>query len=168
MLEIQTGYVTGALGRIIELHETYYTENWNFDYEFSREVAVEFAEFIGRYDDAENRLWLVMSDLDEAGEQQIMGSLVVDGGHNDNEEGVRIRWVILASEFRGQGLGRVLMDRAMSYCENSGFDRVYLWTFEGLGAARHLYEEQGFRLVKEDAKHDWGPEITYQLFEVHL
>ena len=168
MPEIRTGYIPGALGRIVELHETYYSENWHLEYAFAHEVAVELAEFLGRYDEADNRLWLVTSDPDEAGEAQVMGSLVVDEGHSDDEEGVRIRWVILASELRGQGLGRELMDRAMSYCVNSGFDRVYLWTFEGLEAARHLYETHGFRLVKADAHHDWGPEITYQLFEVSL
>ena len=109
-----------------------------------------------------------MGDPDEVGERQIMGSLVVDEGHCDDEEGVRIRWVILASELHGQGLGRELLDRAMSYCEQSGFNRVYLWTYESLEAARHLYETHGFRLVKEEAHHDWGPEINYQLYEVYL
>lgn len=169
MPEIQTGYVPGALGRIIELHETYYSEYWDLDYEFSREVAVELAEFLGRYDDADNRLWLVLTDPDAAGEQEIMGALVIDGGHNDEDEaGARLRWVVLAPALHGQGLGRELMNRAMAYCENVGFDRVYLWTYEGLEAARHLYEEHDFALVEEDTRQDWGPEITYQKFEVYL
>lgn len=168
MPEIRTGYVPGALGRIIELHETYYSAHWNLDYEFSREVAVELAEFLGRYDEGDSRLWLVMSDPDDAGEQEIMGSLVIDGGHTDDEEGARLRWVILAPELHGHGLGRALMSRAMAFCEEAGFGRVYLWTYEGLEAARHLYEKHGFTLVEEDTHQDWGPEITYQKFEVDL
>lgn len=167
MPEIQTGYVPGALGRVIELHELYYSEYWDLDYAFSREVAVELADFLGRYDEADNRIWLVMSDPDEAGESEILGALVVDGGHAD-DEGARLRWVILAPEFHGQGLGRELMDRAMAFCADCGFTRVYLWTYEGLDAARHLYETHGFTLVEEDTRHDWGPEITYQKFEVSL
>jgi GNAT superfamily N-acetyltransferase len=164
MSDIHEGYVPGTLGRIIQHHETYYDEYWGLDYEFSREVAVELAEFIGRYDEAANRLWLVM---DENGKQEIQGALVVDGQQAGNE-GARIRWVILAPELHGLGLGRELMDRAMAFCEAESFERVYLWTYEGLDAARHLYEENGFTLVEEDTRHDWGPEITYQKFELNL
>jgi GNAT superfamily N-acetyltransferase len=167
MPEIHEGYVPGALGRIIQLHETYYDDYWNLDYEFSREVAVELTEFLDRYDEAANRLWLVMDDPDDDGEQAIQGALVVDG-QQAGAEGARIRWVILAPELQGQGLGRELMDRAMAFCEAENFDRVYLWTYKGLAAARHLYEEQGFTLIEEDTRYDWGPEITYQQFEVEL
>lgn len=166
MPEIHEGCVPGALGRIIQLHEIYYDEYWDLDYEFSREVAVELAEFLDRYDEAANRLWLVM-DEDDDGEQEIQGALVVDG-QQAGDEGARIRWVILAPELHGQGLGRDLMERAMAFCDEAGFDRVYLWTYEGLAAARHLYEEHGFALIEEDTRHDWGPEITYQKFEVYL
>lgn len=167
MPEIETGYVPGALGRVIELHETYYSKNWNLDYEFSREVAVELTDFLGRYDEANNRLWLVVRATDPEA-PEIMGALVVDGGHADDEVGARIRWVILAPELHGEGWGRKLMDRAMAFCRTVGFERVYLWTFEGLEAARHLYETHGFTLVEEGTQHDWGPEITYQKFEVYL
>lgn len=165
MPEIQTGYVPGALGRIIELHETYYSEYWNLDYEFSREVAVELAEFLKRYDETDSQLWLVMSDPDDNGEQEILGSLVIDGGHSDDEEGARLRWVILAPELHGQGLGRELMNRAMAFCDEAGFERVYLWTYEGLEAARQLYEKHGFTLVEDVTRQDWGPELTYQKLE---
>lgn len=164
MVEIRTGYVPGALGRIVELHETYYSEYWGLDYEFAREVAVEFAAFLDRYDEADNRLWLVLDDPDEAGAGKIVGALVVDGG--TDEPGARIRWVILDPAFHGRGLGRTLMDRAMAYCDTCGFERVYLWTYEGLEAARHLYESHGFTLVEEVTRRDWGPELTYQRFEV--
>ena len=79
MPEIHEGYVPGALGRIIGLHETYYDEYWDFDYEFTREVAVELAEFLGRYDERTDRLWLVLDDSENGGEQEIEGALVVDG-----------------------------------------------------------------------------------------
>lgn len=165
MPEIQTGYIPGALGRITELHETYYSNYWNLEYEFSREVAVELAEFLDRYDETTDRLWLVLSDPDVEGKQEIVGSLVIDGSHSDDEEGARLRWVILAPELHGQGLGRELMNRAMKFCDETGFDRVFLWTYEGLEAARQLYEEHGFTFVEDVTRQDWGPELTYQKLE---
>ena len=40
-----------------------------------------------------------------------------------------------------------------------------MWTFEGLGAARHLYEKAGFRLVEEHKGTQWGSEVNEQRFE---
>lgn len=164
MVEIQTGYVPGALGRIVQLHESYYSSYWNLEYEFSREVAVELAEFLSRYDEAENRLWLVMSEAEEPAEKEIVGALAIDGGQSE-ETGARLRWVILSPDLHGQGIGRELMDRAMNYCQDVGFERVFLWTFDGLEAARRLYDAHGFEEVETDTRQDWGPEITYQKLE---
>jgi hypothetical protein len=42
---------------------------------------------------------------------------------------------------------------------------VYLWTFEGLDAARHLYEKSGFRLALQKRGAQWGAEVNEQRFE---
>lgn len=165
MTEIRTGYFPGALGQIIELHETYYGENWQLDYEFAREVAVELAEFLDRYDEDDNCLWLV---VDDSADDRALGSIVIDAGHSDGEEGVRLRWFILDPNLHGRGLGRELMDQAMRFCADNGFRRVYLWTYEELKAARHLYETHGFTLVEEVTRADWGPRINYQKLEFFL
>ena len=47
------------------------------------------------------------------------------------------------------------------------FRRVYLTTFSGLNAARHLYEKAGFRLCAEMDGHDLtGAALTEQIFEL--
>jgi GNAT superfamily N-acetyltransferase len=167
MPEIQEGYIPGALGRITEFHETYYAENWDLKYECFRENCVELAEFLGRYDDGSDRLWLVLSDPDDDGEQTIQGSIAIDG-QPPEDEGARLRWFILAPEIHGQGLGRELMERAMSFCEAEDFDQVFLWTFEGLESAQHLYREYGFTLTEAYTSDDWGREVTHQRFDVRL
>ena len=37
----------------------------------------------------------------------------------------------------------------MDFCEQNKYSSVYLWTFQGLGSARHLYEKFGFTLTQE-------------------
>lgn len=117
------------------------------------------AEFLSRYDEGPHRLWLVLSDPDDDGEQTIQGSIAIDGQPPEGE-GARLRWFILTPEVRGQGYGRELMDRAMSFCETEGFDRVFLWTFEGLETAQYLYREYGFTLTEEYTSDDWGRELS--------
>ena len=66
---------------------------------------------------------------------------------------------------RGSGVGGVLMRQAMDFCDARGYRRTYLWTFEGLNAARRLYERHGFQLVHQARGTQWGTEVNEQRFE---
>jgi hypothetical protein len=37
-----SGYIPGAIGRIVELHGRYYHEHWGFDLFFESKVATEY------------------------------------------------------------------------------------------------------------------------------
>ena len=54
----------------------------------------------------------------------------------------------------------------MAFCQSRRYQHVYLWTFEGLHAARHLYDKAGFRLVHEQRGTQWGHDVTEQRFEL--
>jgi hypothetical protein len=41
-------------------------------------------------------------------------------------------------------------------------------TFEGLDAARHLYEKNGFRLAEQQRGIQWGREVNEQRFVLPL
>jgi glycerol-3-phosphate dehydrogenase len=46
--------------------------------------------------------------------------------------------------------------------------RLGLWTFDGLEAARHLYEKAGFRLAHQQRGTQWGIAVDEQRFELEL
>jgi transcriptional regulator with PAS, ATPase and Fis domain len=50
---------------------------------------------------------------------------------------------------QGRGLGADLLGRAVSFCDERGYERIWLTTFAGLDAARALYERHGFVLTGE-------------------
>lgn len=60
----------------------------------------------------------------------------------------------------------MLMQEAMEFCKSVAFHRVYLWTFSGLEAARHVYEKFGFTLAEERNYNQWGKMMTEQMFEL--
>ena len=66
--------------------------------------------------------------------------------HAENE-GAHLRWFIISDILRGKGVGRKLINRAIDFCKSKGYKKTYLWTFDGLNAARHLYENAGFKLI---------------------
>ena len=159
--EIIHGYQPGAIGRIAELHASFYHRHAGFGLQFESKVASELADFLGRHDEARDRLWLVVAD------GRIEGSIVIDGIHA-GEEGAHLRWFILSDRLRGSGIGNGLVADAVEFCRMRHYRRAYLWTFEGLDAARHLYEKHGFRLALQQRGAQWGSEVNEQRFELRL
>ena len=160
-IEIVNGYRPGALGRIAELHAAFYHRHAGFGLQFERKVACELADFLGRHDASRDRLWLVVAD------GYIEGSIVIDGIHAD-DEGAHLRWFILSDRLRGSGVGNTLVAAAVDFCRTRRYRKAYLWTFEGLHAARHLYEKHGFRLTLQQRGAQWGSEVNEQRFELQL
>ncbi len=159
--EIVRGYLPGTIGRIAELHAAYYHKAHGFGLAFEQKVARELGDFCLRIDSARDGLWLLRRD------DHIEGAIVIDGVHASSE-GAHLRWFIISDSVRGQGHGAELLSAAMAHCRVLGFTRVYLWTFEGLDAARHLYEQVGFRLTQAARGSQWGREVTEQRFEARL
>jgi len=156
-----TGYVPGAIGRVAELHALYYGRHWGFGLTFEAQVATGLAEFLQRLDPGRDGFWT----LCRAG--RVQGAVAIDGA-KAGAEGAHLRWFILDEELRGQGLGSRLLREALDFCAGCGHRRVFLWTFQGLGAARHLYEKHGFRLEQERAGEQWGKRVLEQRFVLEL
>jgi GNAT superfamily N-acetyltransferase len=94
-----------------------------------------------------------------------MGGIVVDGRDGDRD-GAQLRYFILDPALHGRGLGRAVLDRAMTLCRERGYDRVFLWTVDELEAAVHLYRDAGFEPTDVVEVHtDWRTDVPYRLFE---
>jgi GNAT superfamily N-acetyltransferase len=157
-IEIRQGWLPGSLGRVVELHGSYYAAAWGFGAFFEAKVARELAEFMARYDERSDCFWTATV----AG--RLEGSITIDG-KRAVAEGAHLRWFIVSDAHRGRGVGHRLMDAAVEFCRSRRFPRIYLWTFAGLHAARHLYEKAGFTIVEEHRGSQWGTEVTEQRFE---
>ncbi len=155
------GYIPGAIGRVTELHATYYNEHWGFDLNFESQVAMELSEFLIRFDEVYDGFWVATLD------GLIVGSVAIDGS-NSSTEGARLRWFITVPEYQGRGIGKALLWEAIKFCKRADLSPVYLWSFAGLDAARHLYEECGFTLCKEHKDNRWGNIVTHQMFKLEL
>lgn len=156
-IKIITGYQPGMIGRITEMHGSYYAREHQFGAFFEAKVAAGLAEFSSRLDKPDNQIWLATLD------DRVVGAVAIDGedlGNND----AHLRWFILDDGCRGSGVGRKLMAAAMAFCDARAFAAVHLWTFNKLTAARKLYESFGFVLSSEWQGDQWGSSLTEQQF----
>lgn len=161
--EIVSGYRPGVVGRIAEMHASYYAQTYQFGQFFESKVATGAAEFVGRLVQGThpgNGLWTVSED------QRIIASVAIDAEDlKDMDKGAaHLRWFIVDSTVRSSGLGRRLLQQALDFCDAQQMPRIHLWTFRGLDAARHLYESLGFQLAEEWTGTQWGSEVQEQHF----
>ena len=156
-----TEYYPGVIGQLTALHAVYYHTHWGFDRSFETQVGRELSEFMAGFQPQRDGFWAIAS------RGTLVGAVAIDGRLRESE-GARLRWFIVDPDFRQQGIGRQLLDRAVQFCRTAECRRVFLWTFEGLNSARRLYEEAGFRLTDEHRLDQWGQHINEQRFDLTL
>lgn len=159
--EVIDGYVPGSLGRVASLHGACYHRDWGFGVFFEAKVATELASFLTSFQTGRDGLWTVSVD------GQVEGSIAIDGDGADGH-GAHLRWSIVSDRLRGRGAGGELLRTARDFCRARGYPSVYLWTFGGLDAARHLYEREGFVLTEQRLGSTWGLEVLEQRFDCLL
>jgi len=156
-IQIERGYMPGLIGRIVQMHASFYARRAGFGQFFESQVATGMAEFSARAEKHRNGLWVALLG------SLIVGSIAIDS--EDLGDGIaHLRWFIVDDGLRDAGVGRRLLAKALAFCDQQGFAAIHLWTFQGLDAARSLYEDFGFILVEERPGSQWGKEVVEQRF----
>ena len=146
----------GDIGWIIYRHAKLYAEEYGWNEQFEALVAEVAAKFLKYYDPACERCWIA-----EVGGEFAGCVFVV----KESEQVAKLRLLLVEPSARGLGLGRQLVQECISFAERAGYEKIVLWTNDVLYAARHLYEEFGFRLVHKEPNNLFGPELMAQTWE---
>jgi DNA-binding MarR family transcriptional regulator/GNAT superfamily N-acetyltransferase len=156
-IKIVSGYRTGLIASITQMHALYYARTSGFGQQFESVVASGLAEFCNRLDRQVNAIWLALRG------DEVVGSIAIDG--EDMGSGIaHLRWFIVDDSIRGGGIGKTLLASALSFVDERGFSETHLWTFSGLDAARRLYEANGFSIIEERPGNQWGSKVMEQRF----
>jgi putative acetyltransferase len=125
-----------------------------FGFNEDPEIDADLADPQGHYD----AVWIAV-DKDNS----VVASVAM---RRLDAEAVELKRMYVRPEARGKGLGRRLLDTALTWAREQRAERVVLDTTEEMQAARHLYERAGFR--RTGARTERGPvdarcEILYAL-----
>ena len=127
-IAIKAGYTPGIIGKIAELHATYYNQHWGLDLFFEAKVATELSNFLLNFDTSRDGFWYGTATNRFAGSIALVGS-------GASEQEARLRWLIVAPSFQRRGLGENLIEQAVRFCRRGSCRRIYLTTFAGLDQA---------------------------------
>ncbi|HEY3424520.1 MAG TPA: helix-turn-helix domain-containing GNAT family N-acetyltransferase [Negativicutes bacterium] len=150
-------YMAGDLGYIAHRHVVLYEAEYGLDKVFEQYIFDGMTEFMKNQ--SQGNIWIA-----EVG-GQIVGSIAIVDVDSSTAQ---LRWFLTEPEFRGMGLGRQLMNIAMEYCKQRKYKNVFLWTFQGLDAARHLYRRFGFEPTEQVENNTWRNKLVEERWDITL
>jgi N-acetylglutamate synthase-like GNAT family acetyltransferase len=149
----------GDIGSVVSFHGILYSREYDYDHTFEAYVAAGTAEFAQSFDPHQDRLWIA-----EAGGETI-GSIAIV---RRPESEAQLRWFLIHPNWRGLGLGRILLREALQFCKQCRYKAVFLWTVSYLTAATHLYKSAGFEKTEEKTSRLWGHTVTEERYVLLL
>jgi DNA-binding MarR family transcriptional regulator/GNAT superfamily N-acetyltransferase len=162
--ESQVAYILrphepGDMGWVVHRHGVLYQQEYGWNEQFEALVAEIVARFIKNLDPRSERCWIAEKDGENVGSVFLV---------RKSESEAQLRLLLVEPKARGLRIGKRLVTECTRFARLVGYKKIVLWTNDVLVAARHLYEVEGYRLVKEEPHHSFGHDLVGQFWELAL
>jgi peptidyl-dipeptidase Dcp len=155
-IQIRTELQSGDIGYLTYLHGIAYHQEYGYSLAFESYVAGGLHEFEQQYNPTTNRVWVCEH------ENKMIGFLLL----MNRGEAAQLRYFLIMPEYRGIGLGKMLMELYMEFLHKCGYKHAYLWTTNELHTAAKLYTRYGFILTEEKPSNTFGKPLLEQRYDL--
>ena len=149
----------GDMGWIAQSQGACYAREYGWDSSFEALVAEIVAAFIKSFDASRERCWIAEIDGTPVGSVMLVR-------HDD--EVAKLRLLLVEPAGRGQGLGKRLVGECIAFARACGYRKITLWTQSILTAARKIYQDAGFVLIKSEPHRSFGQSLIGETWEMKL
>jgi GNAT superfamily N-acetyltransferase len=151
----------GDLGWVVMAHGEVYSQEFGWDRSFEELVLRIVDDFTSDKHVRPAAAWIAELDGRRVG-------CIFCVPDTEHAATAKLRILLVHPDGRGRGLGGQLVDTAVQFARETGYERVRLWTNDPLVAARRIYLERGFTLTEEEPHHSFGVDLVGQVYEREL
>jgi len=149
----------GDMGWVVHRQAILYAEEYGWDETYEALAAEIVAQFIKNYNPRRERCWIAERDGVRIGAVFCARA---------SDELAKLRLLHVEAEARGLGIGKRLVEECVRFARQAGYQKMTLWTQSILHAARHIYKQAGFYVVREEKHHSFGKDLTAEIWELNL
>lgn len=148
----------GDIGWMVHRQGVLYNQQYGWNGEFEALIAGIYAEYHAAPETPPKHLWVAERNRRIAGSVFVMPSEGIAGS-------AQLRMLYVEPDARGLGIGKTLVDQAVSFAQRSGYERMRLWTHTIQESARRLYAAAGFEVVESKPHHQFGKDLVAEIWE---
>lgn len=149
----------GDMGWIVHRQGLLYAQEYGYDEHYEALAAEVVGKFIQHYYPKRERCWIAEK------EGEIVGSVFLVA---KSKTIAQLRLLYVEPSARGLGIGARLVNECVRFARQAGYRKIVLWTQSELHAARHLYQQAGFRVVEKRPHHSFNRNLVAEIWELLL
>jgi GNAT superfamily N-acetyltransferase len=136
-----------------------YAQEYGYDERFEALAAEIVAQFMQHYDVKRERCWIAERDGEVAGSVFLVAKSRITA---------KLRLLYVEPAARGLGIGSRLVGECVRFARQAGYKKIVLWTQSELDAARRIYKQAGFRVVRKKRHRSFSRDLVAETWELSL